>query len=150
MTTNVANAQNSTAQHQEKNTFINPKALFNPTYNGFSHIGSVSAGAELVFISGQWASDETGKLTSTDFEQQVRKTIQNLKIALQAAGVSTRHIIKQTIFIADFTPEKKAILGKVAAAEWGAEVFPASTIVPVPVLATTPGCLIEVESIATK
>ena len=150
MATNLANAQKSTILTQEKNTFINPKELFNPVYNGFSHVGIVPAGTELIFLSGQWASDDKGKLTSTDFEEQVRKTIQNLKIALQAAGVSTRHIVKQTIFIADFTPEKKALLGKVAAAEWGAETFPASTIVPVPVLATAPGCLIEVESIATK
>lgn len=150
MATTLATAQPATALHQQKNTFINPKELFNPVYNGFSHVGKVPAGTELIFISGQWASDASGKLVSTDFEQQVRQTLRNLKTALSAAGVSTEHVVKQTIYIADFTPDKKAVLTKVGAAEWGASVFPTSVIVPLPVLATAPGCLIEIESLATK
>ena len=150
MTTTATTAQQSMILQQEKNTFINPVGLFNPIYNGFSHIGKVPAGTELIFLSGQWGSDSSGKLISTDFEQQVRQTLKNLKTALHAVGVSTCHIVKQTIYIADFTPDKKAALIKVAASEWDAEVFPASTIVPLPMLATAPGCLIEIESIATK
>ncbi|GAB3642599.1 hypothetical protein [Spirosoma arcticum] len=49
-----------------------------------------------------------------------------------------------------FNPEKKKILIEVAGKEWGAKVFPASSIVPLPMLATAPGCLIEVETIATN
>ncbi|CCH51854.1 endoribonuclease L-PSP [Fibrisoma limi BUZ 3] len=143
-------AQSATVLTQEKNTFMNPAGLFNPVYNGFSHIGKVPAGTELIYLSGQWASDTDGKLVSADFEEQVRQTLNNLTIALAAAGVSTRHIVKQTIYIADFTPDKKATLMKVAATEWDADVFPASTIVPLPLLATAPGCLIEIESVATK
>ncbi|MFD2571085.1 RidA family protein [Spirosoma soli] len=150
MATTAANAQTPNVLQQEKNTFINPKELFNPVYNGFSHVGKVPAGTGLIFVSGQWASNADGKLVSTDYEEQVRQTLINVKAALAAAGVSTRHVVKQTIYIADFTPEKKAILGKIAAKEWGAEIFPTSTIVPLPVLATAPGCLIEVESLATK
>lgn len=150
MATATATAQQATTLNQQKNTFINPAGLFNPMYNGFSHVGKVPAGTELIFISGQWASDPSGKLVSTDFEQQVRQTLRNLKTALAAAGVSTQHVVKQTIYIADFTPEKKAILTRVGAAEWGAKVFPTSVIVPLPVLATAPGCLIEIESLATN
>ena len=150
-----ANAQNLNNQKtnvmkQEKNIFINPKELFNPIYNGFSHIGQVPAGTDLYFLSGQWASDENGKLVSTDFEEQVRKTLTNIKIALACAGMTTKNVVKQTIFIGEFTPEKKQILIKVASQEWGAEIFPASSIIPLPMLATTTGCLIEVEIIATK
>ncbi|MBO0931936.1 RidA family protein [Fibrella aquatilis] len=139
-----------TVLKQEKNTFINPAGLFNAARNGFSHIGVVPASTEVVFISGQWASDATGKLVADDFETQVRQTLKNLKTALSAAGVSTRHVVKQTIYIADYTPDKKRILMKVAATEWGAEVFPTSVIVPLPVLATAPGSLIEIESLATR
>ena len=135
---------------QEKNTFINPEGLFNPVFHGFSHIGKVPSGTELYFLSGQWASDKEGKLVSEDFEVQVQQTLQNVKTALKAEGMSTKNIVKQTIYIADFTPEKKMILMQVAAKEWGAPVFPASSIVPLPVLATAPGCLVEMECIATR
>lgn len=135
---------------QGKNTFINPAELFNPVRNGFSHIGKAPADAEIVFISGQWASDITGKLVSTDFEEQVRQTFKNIKIALQASDLSFKNLVKLTIYIAEFEPAKKDILIKVAVDEWDAEYFPASTIVPLPMLATYPGTLIEIEAIATK
>ena len=150
MTTTIANAQTSVTLNQQRNTFTNPAGLFNPVYNGFSHIGHVPGGTDLYFLSGQWASDQQGKLISTDFAEQVRQTIRNIKTALSTVGLTTEHIVKQTIYIADFTPEKKKILGEIAAHEWGAKVFPASSIVPLPMLATAPGCLIEVETIATK
>lgn len=135
---------------QGKNTFINPAALFNPAQNGFSHIGKAPANAEIIFISGQWASDLAGKLVPTDFEQQVRQTFKNVKIALQASDLSFKNIIKLTIYIAEFEPVKKDVLIKVAVDEWDVEFFPASTIIPLPMLATYPGTLIEIEAIATK
>ncbi|WP_460908109.1 RidA family protein [Spirosoma areae] len=150
MSLSAANAQNAVVLQQERNTFINPAGLFNPMYNGFSHVGKVPAGTDLYFLSGQWASDTQGKLVSTDFAGQVRQTIRNVRIALESAGLTTKHVVKQTIYIADFTPEKKKVLIEVAGKEWGSTIFPASSIVPLPMLATAPGCLIEVETIATK
>ena len=134
----------------DKNTFINPKGLFNPSNNGFSHIVKVEEGKSLCFFSGQWASDEKGQLVSQDFEEQVRKTVSNIKTAMEAAAVTIDDVVKQTIYIADFTQEKKNILIEVASKEWQTENFPASTIVPVPLLATAKGCLIEIEFIAAK
>lgn len=150
MTATIANAQTPVVLQQQKNTFINPAGLFNPMYNGFSHVGKVPAGTTLYFLSGQWASDEKGQLVSTDFAEQVRQTLRNVKTALRGAGLTTEHVVKQTIYIAEFSPEKKKILIEVAGKEWGATVFPASSIVPLPSLATAPGCLIEVETIATN
>jgi len=135
---------------QEKNTFINPSDLFNPTNYGFSHIVQVLAETDLYFFAGQWASNVDGQLVSEDFEEQVRKTVSNVKTALAAVGMTTKNVVKQTIYMVDFTPEKKQLIKKVASQEWGTGIFPTSTIVPVPVLATAPGCLIELEIIATK
>lgn len=134
--------------HQEKTTFINPKGLFDPKYNGFSHIWKVPSGTDIYYFSGQWASDESGQLVSTDFEEQVRKSVSNVKTALDAVGLSTADVVKQTVYIVDFTPEKKQQLIQVASKVWGSGTFPASTIVPLPLLATAPGCLIEIEIIA--
>ena len=135
---------------QEENTFINPTGLFNPMNNGFSHIAKVPAGKKLYYFSGQWASNEKGQLVSQDFEEQVRKTLTNVKIAMEAVGVSIDDVIKQTIYIVDFTTKKKQIITEVAAKEWKTENFPTSTVVPVPVLAAAPGCLLEIEIIASK
>jgi enamine deaminase RidA (YjgF/YER057c/UK114 family) len=151
----TANAQSSATQEsaviqQGKNSFMNPASLFDASKNGFSHIGIKAKEAELVFISGQWASDTTGNLAVEDFAQQVAKSIDNLKKALSAAGLTERDIIKLTIYIVDYSPEKKLILLQTAAPLLEIKCFPTSVIVPVPVLATHPESLIEIEAIATK
>lgn len=136
--------------HQKENTFLNPTGLFNPQYNGFSHIAKISSGKNLYYFSGQWASNEDGNLVSEDFEKQVRKVVSNIKIALSAADLSIDDVIKQTVYIVDFTLQKKKILIDVASKEWQTKYLPASTFVPLPLLATAPECLIEIEIIAAK
>lgn len=135
---------------KEEISFINPNKLFNPQQNGFSHIVKIPNGKEHYYFIGQWASDTNGKLVSEDFKDQVSKTVANVKTALDTAGLSLNNIVKQTIYIVDFTQAKKEILIEVAANEWKVKNFPASTIVPVPLLATAPNCLIEIEIIAAK
>lgn len=144
------NTQKNNSMTQEKNSFINPKGLFNPKYNGFSHVVKVPKGKEMYYFSGQWASNTEGKLVSENFEEQVKQTVSNVKIALDAAGLSLDDVVKQTVYIVDFTSEKKQILIDVASKEWRVKDFPASTIVPLPLLATAPNCLIEIEIIAAK
>lgn len=144
------NTQKNTIMAQEKNSFINPKGLFNPKYNGFSHIVKVPQGKEMYYFSGQWASNTEGKLVSEKFEEQVKQTVSNVKIALESAGLSLDDVVKQTVYIVDFTLEKKQILIDVASKEWRVKNFPASTIVPLPLLATAPNCQIEIEIIAAK
>ena len=133
-----------------KNTFINPTVLFNPSNYGFSHIAKIPEGKSLYYFSGQWASDANGQLVSIDFEKQVRQTVINIKTALNAAKLSINDVVKQTTYIVDFTMEKKQVLIDVASKEWHAEYLPASSIIPLPVLATAPNCLIEIEIIAAK
>ncbi|UXP31020.1 RidA family protein [Reichenbachiella agarivorans] len=144
------NSPRNTTMTQQKISFLNPKDLFNPKQNGFSHIVKVPEGKALYYFSGQWASDTSGKLVSEDFKEQVSKTVSNVKAALAASGLSINDVVKQTVYIVDFTMEKKQILIDVASKEWRVENFPASTIVPLPLLATAPNCLIEIEIIATK
>jgi len=144
------NPQKNNAMTTEKINFINPEGLFNPKQNGFSHIVKIPEGKELYYISGQWASDTNGNLVSEDFEKQVIQTVSNVKTALAAAGLTINDVVKQTVYIVDFTPEKKQLLINVASKEWRVKDFPASTIVPLPLLATAPNCLIEIEIIATK
>ncbi len=149
----ISNAQNinkSSMIPQNKNTFINPTGLFDASKNGFSHIGITETNTKLVFISGQWASDESGNITTEDYAKQVVKSIENLKLALSVVELTEKDIIKLTIYIANYTPEKKQALLQAAAPLLNLKVFPASTIVAVPVLPAHPKALIEIEAIATK
>ncbi len=144
------NPPKSNVMAEKEIGFINPKDLFDPRQNGFSHIVKLPEGKELYYFSGQWASDGNGKLVSEDFKKQVSHTVSNVKAALEAAGLSLNDVVKQTVYIVDFTPEKKEILIDIASKEWRVKNFPASTIVPLSLLATAPNCLIEIEIIAAK
>ena len=56
---------------------------------------------DLVFTSGQIGIDsKTGQLAQ-GFEEQTRQVFRNLATVLEAAGSSTEHILKATVFLAD-------------------------------------------------
>lgn len=55
-----------------------------------------------VFCSGQIPIDPaTGKLCSDDFEAQTRQVLANVATVLAAAGLSTQHVVKSTVFLKD-------------------------------------------------
>jgi enamine deaminase RidA (YjgF/YER057c/UK114 family) len=66
-------------------TLLNPPGLYDPAPNGYSHVGIVPAGTRLAFIAGQGGETADGRLSS-DFQQQVRQAMDNLSIAIAAAG----------------------------------------------------------------
>lgn len=132
------------------NTFLNPSGLFDASLNGFSHIGVAPKSCQFIFVAGQWASNTSQELVSENFEEQVVQSIINLKTALNATGLSEQNIIKLTIYLANYGPQMKEIILKVARPLLKLTAFPVSTIVPVPLLATHPKSLIEIEAIATS
>jgi len=68
-----------------------PNGLFSP---------AIVAG-ELVFTSGQIGIDpKTGQL-AVGIEAQTEQVFRNLQAVLEAAGSSTEHILKATVFLAD-------------------------------------------------
>jgi 2-iminobutanoate/2-iminopropanoate deaminase len=69
-----------------------PNGLFSP---------AVVAG-DLVFTSGQIGVDpKTGQLVEGGTAAQLEQVFKNLSAALEAAGSSTEHILKATVFLAD-------------------------------------------------
>jgi 2-iminobutanoate/2-iminopropanoate deaminase len=55
-----------------------------------------------LYVSGQVALDpKTGELTGTDIQQQTRRTLENLKGILEAAGANLHHVVKTTVFLKD-------------------------------------------------
>ncbi|MBX3737230.1 MAG: Rid family detoxifying hydrolase [Candidatus Didemnitutus sp.] len=55
-----------------------------------------------VFCSGQIPIDPaTGKLCSDDFEAQTKQVLANVAAVLAAAGLTTQHVVKSTVFLKD-------------------------------------------------
>jgi len=67
---------------------------------GFVHATVVSAGSDLVFVSGQTPEDLDGSVPA-DFEQQARLAWRNVERTLSAAGCTLDHVAKVNMYIRD-------------------------------------------------
>ena len=127
-------------------TLLNPEGLYDPTPNGYSHVGLPAIGARLVFIAGQGGEDVQGKLAD-DFRVQVRQALENVQTALRAVGGELSHVVKQAGLVVDHSQARLEVLGDELTAAYGPGQKPACTLIPVPRLALD-GMLFEVEAIA--
>lgn len=60
-----------------------------------------------LFISGQGPFDPTTQKFPSDFKEQVRVVMDNLKGILEAAGGTMDHIVKTTVFLKDMNDFNK-------------------------------------------
>ena len=127
-------------------TITNPPALHDPTPFGYSH--AVSAPGELVFIAGQYASDETGAPVPGDFAAQVEVAFTRLRSALAGVGLDFEHVVRLGTFIVDHDLTKLETLGKALRTHFG-DRLPAQTLSGVASLAL-PGMLFEVDAVAVR
>src|SRR3982074_2911690 len=110
--------------------------------------GVVAQGRRMVFLAGQVSIDAEGKLVAPgDFAGQVKQVFANLGTALEGAGATPADVTKITIYVVNYKPELRPLLGEARSAVFGATALPASTLVGVQALAE-PGFLIEIEAIA--
>ena len=86
-----------------KNQHLKPSGLHNnPAY---SHV-VVASGARTIYISGQVATDEEGRVVGEgDLAAQTTQVMHNLGLALKAAGASYSNIVKITTFVVGYKPE---------------------------------------------
>lgn len=126
-------------------TLFNPPGLYDPSPNGYSHIGIVPAGTRLAFIAGQGGETADGQLSS-DYQQQVRQAMDNLLIAIKAAGGHPSQVAKLTVLIVDHSEQRLGILGEELARAFGEQLKPACTLIPVPRLALD-GMLFEIDAV---
>ena len=116
----------------------------NPAY---SHVVT-AVGACSIYISGQVSVDEEGRIVGEgDLAAQTTQVMQNLGLALKAAGASYANIVKITTFVVNYKPELRPIIGKARSAFFEGMEPPASTLVGVSALAA-PEWLIEIEAVA--
>jgi 2-iminobutanoate/2-iminopropanoate deaminase len=100
---------------------------------------------DLLFISGQAAYDDEGKIVApSSFDAQAKQAFENLDRALRAGGSSLRNVVKVTIFLTDMShfPQIVELRGK-----YFSPPYPADTIVEVSSLYSK-DAMIEIEAVA--
>jgi 2-iminobutanoate/2-iminopropanoate deaminase len=122
---------------------LNPEGLPTPV-GPYSNVVMSSPG-RLVFVAGQVALDANGDVVGAgDIAAQTRQVMENMRLALEAAGATFADVVRVVNYITDVD-----LFGEMAAVrrEFLVEPYPASTLVEVSAL-MFPELLIEIEAIA--
>jgi len=122
--------------------FLNPAGLSRGSY---SHTAVVTGG-RTVYVSGQVAFDEAGRVVGTTFAEQAERVLENLRIALAAGGAQYAHIVKMNVYVRDLTAEKLRCFREIRTRRFG-DHQPASTLVATPALVHE-DLMLEVEAVA--
>lgn len=76
---------------------IQPEGLARPV----PPFSPVVVAGDLVFTAGHVAHDAKGKLVEGGIEVQTRRTLENIRTCLQAAGCTLDDVVKVSAFLAD-------------------------------------------------
>jgi enamine deaminase RidA (YjgF/YER057c/UK114 family) len=127
--------------------FLQPDGLVRSP--AFSHAAVVPAGATTIYVGGQNGVDELGQVVDpADAAAQAVRAVDNVEVALRAAGAELSDVVAWTVLIAadaDIT----AVYGAIAPRLARAGAPPLVTAARVAGLAV-PGALIEIGAIAAK
>ena len=115
----------------------------NPAY---SHV-VVASGKRLIYTAGQVPLNADGSLAGRDLETQAMQAFRNVGLALKGAGADYADVVKITMFVVNYRPEHRAILGAARAHFFSEAAPPASTLLGVAALAV-PEWLVEIEAVA--
>ncbi|MGH2945412.1 MAG: RidA family protein [Solirubrobacteraceae bacterium] len=122
---------------------LNPEGLAKP-FGPFCQL-TVARPGRVVHLSGAVAFDAAGNVVGEgDIVAQTRQVMENLRIALAAAGADFSHVVKITNYVTDAGEYPKIAPVR---QEYLNEPFPASTLVEVKSL-IYPELLIEIEAVA--
>jgi enamine deaminase RidA (YjgF/YER057c/UK114 family) len=69
---------------------------------GFVHANKVSGNGEMLFLSGQTASDAAGHtMYPGDMQKQIEQVLANIGTILQQAGMDFTHVVRLNIYTTD-------------------------------------------------
>ena len=126
---------------------LQPEQLFPSAPFGFSQV-VVSTGSRHIHCAGQTAWDTKMQLVGgLDLGKQMRKALENVGHALEAAGASPANVVRTIIFVVDYQREYAEVIGQAMAEFFGTDRLPASTLIGVQALAM-PQFLVEVQATA--
>ncbi len=129
-------------------TLVNPEGL--PKIDAYRQV-SVATGSRLVFVAGQVSWDADGAtIGEGDLATQVEQCYLNVATALAEVGASFADVVKLTVHVVDWTPDKMPAFADGvarAAAKLGMTPVAPGTLLGVAAL-DVPEHLVEVEAVA--
>jgi 2-iminobutanoate/2-iminopropanoate deaminase len=99
---------------------------------------------ELVFASGQASVDDSGAIVSDSFEGEFRRSVENLRRVLEAAGSDLAHVVQTRNYVRD---NADLPLYNQLYREYFSEPFPARTTI---VNCLPPTLRFEIEAVAVR
>lgn len=126
---------------------INPEAL-GERPRGWTNGMLAAAGGRLLFVAGQTARDESGRIVRGDIAAQWDRALANVLEVVHAAGGAPEHIGRMTVYVTDMEAYRAArsALGEVWRRHMGRH-YPAMAVVQVAGLVDE-GAVVEIEATA--
>jgi enamine deaminase RidA (YjgF/YER057c/UK114 family) len=125
---------------------VNPEEL--APARGYSH---ATVAGDTVWVGGQVGSDATGRIVEPDdMVAQYARAIQNVAVALRAAGCEPEDTVKLTYYVTDMKAYRDNRSGLGAAyRKFFRTDYPASTLIEVRSL-VDPDALVEIDAVAVR
>jgi 2-iminobutanoate/2-iminopropanoate deaminase len=112
-----------------------------------SHYSDAVRAGDTIYVSGQASLDRHGTLVGAgDVVAQTRQVLDNMKVALAAAGATLDDVVKVTVYLAHCADRPQ--VNEVRRAYFGANK-PASTLIGIGEFAI-PGMLVEIDAVAVR
>jgi reactive intermediate/imine deaminase len=123
---------------------LNPEGMAAPI-GPYAHVVTAPAGGRLVYCAGAVALGPDGEVVAEgDIVGQTRQVMENLRMALEAAGATFDDVVKVTNYVVNVEDWRQVLPVR---AEYLKEPYPASSFVEVSAL-MLPELLIEIEAVA--
>ena len=131
------------SESQRSARYLSPATMPKPF--GYSQVVEVS-GSRMVFISGQVPLDANNQLVGEgDFASQARQVFENVRLALEAVGLTFDQVVKSSFYVTDIANLAK--VREIRDEYINTQQPPASTSVQVAAL-FRPDVLFEMDAIA--
>lgn len=135
----------TTAPEPGRVEHLNPTDLHrNPAY---TQVVAVSGRIKTVYVGGQNAVDQSGAIVGKDdIRAQTEQVIQNVRVALGAAGAGLEHVIKWNVFVVQGQDLRPGF--EVFQREWGNRPNPPTVTAAFVAALANPDFLLEIDAVA--
>lgn len=142
----MAHVLSEPAPAPEAFRIVNPPALGSPS--GWNNGMLARPGGRILFVAGQIATDDTGRIAARTLPEQFGAALANVVQVLEAAGGRATDVGRMVVYVTDITDYRRSLpeIGARYRAVFGKH-FPAMSLVAVSAL-VHPEALVEVEATA--